>query len=75
MINKNRTYSYDELEILYDEAMKKAVEDLNNTMREAQDETGKTSGMGLAVFSMQNIMVGMNIRNILFKGDNDEDII
>lgn len=55
MINKNRTYSYDELEILYDEAMKKAVEDLNNTMREVQDETGKMSGMGLTVFSMQNI--------------------
>lgn len=75
MIDKNRTYTYEELEKLYDEAMQRALEDLDNTMKDTQEKTGKTSGMGLAVFSMQNIMVAMNIKNVLFKGENDETII
>lgn len=75
MIDKNRTYTYEELEKLYDKAMRKALDDLDSTMQQTQKETGKIDGTFLGIFSMQNLMMGANIRHYLFKGENDESII
>lgn len=67
MIEKNKTYSYEELKEIYKKAEIETIKKLDSEMDKAQKENGKDDALSKAIFSMQNTLVVCNLEKILFE--------
>lgn len=62
-------YTIEEFKEMYDKAMKKALDKMDKEMKETQEKNGKEDGMASALFSMQNMMAMIELKQCLFKED------
>jgi hypothetical protein len=67
MIEKNKTYSYDELKEIYKKAEMETIKKLDSEMDKKQKENGKKDGLLNFVFTMQNLLVTNELEKILFE--------
>lgn len=64
-----KKYTMEEFKEMFNEAMIKAIENLDKKMKEAQKETGRESGMMDFMFSMQNMIAMTKLKKFLFEED------
>lgn len=71
MIEKNKTYTYEEIEKNYRIASAKAIEKFNNDFKKIQEKNNKEDSSALLAFFMQNMMFSTEIASILFEKENE----
>lgn len=74
---KENNYTLEEIEEMFNEAEIKALEDLDNDMKQVMKEKGhEDSGLNMFGFSLQNMMAITAVRKKLFekmKGDEENE--
>ena len=71
MIEKNKTYTYEEIEKNYRIASAKAIEKFNDDLKKIQEKNNtEDSSVSLALF-MQNMLLSAEIESILFEKENE----
>ena len=73
MLEKGKSYTYEELEKIFKKAQAKAIENLDKMAQEAMKEKGKNNSTFNFAFLLQNIMVTAELYRVLFKGEKDNE--
>lgn len=71
MLEKGKSYTYEEIEKLFVEAQSKTITKINEDMKKSLIEKGKEdSSVGLT-FMLHSLMVTRKLYSMLFEGDNE----
>lgn len=72
MLEKGKTYTYDEIEKIFLKAQSKTIEKLDKQAQETMEKEGKIDSSFGFMFSLQNIMATGTLHGILFNDNNNE---
>lgn len=64
-----KKYTIEEFEKMFDNAVTKAIEELDNKMLEQRKKKNTENNMGMVMFSLQNVLAYATLKNVLFKED------
>ena len=71
MIEKNRTYNYEEIKEIFSKAEMKVITELESEIREQAKQVGKEDEFQILMFTMQNMLTTASLKRELFrKGEN-----
>ena len=71
MIEKNKTYNYEEIKEIIEKAEMKVITELESDLRKQAKEVGKEDEFQILMFSMQNMLITASLKRELFrKGEN-----
>lgn len=71
MIEKNKTYTYEEIKEIYTSASAKAIKNFNEDYRQVLEKENKEDSIDFIVFCIQNLMLGAEIASKLFEKENE----
>lgn len=71
MIEKNRTYNYEEIKEIIDKAEMKVIAELESDLRKQAKQAGKEDEFQILMFTMQNMLATASLKREIFrKGEN-----
>ena len=71
MIEKNRTYNYEEIKEIIDKAEIKVITELESDLRKQAKQAGKEDEFQILMFTMQNMLATASLKREIFrKGEN-----
>ena len=73
MIEKNKTYTYEEIKEIYISASAEAIKKFNDDFKQVLEKENKEDSIDFIVFSMHNMIFGAEIASILFEKENEEN--